>query len=214
MAAGRARALFGDKATGDFAGEGAPATPLPAGVPGPCTWLRQVHGAGVVVVRRPGEHTGVSADAAVTDVPGCTLAVRTADCVPVALLAEGAVGIVHAGWRGLRDGVVEAAADAVRALGGRGVRAVVGPSIGADCYEFDGPDRFELAARFGAAVLATTRWGTPGVDLVAGVLEALASVGVEDVEVEGGCTACDPRWFSHRARGDAGRQASFVWLER
>ena len=50
----------------------------------PWTWLRQVHGAGVVIVTEPGEHAGAQADAAVTAVPGAVLAVQTADCAPVA----------------------------------------------------------------------------------------------------------------------------------
>ena len=66
------------RADGDFAGD------LSDRQPG-WTWLRQVHGAQVVVVRTPGEHAGVEADAAVTDTLGCPLVVRTADCAPVVL---------------------------------------------------------------------------------------------------------------------------------
>ncbi len=174
-----------------------------------------MHAADVVVVTSPGEHAGAAADAAVTTTAGCPLVVRTADCAPVALLADGGAGIVHAGWRGLLAGVVEAA---VAALGGLGVapsslRAEVGPCIRAGCYEFDGSGRDDLAARYGSSVLATTVWGTPALDLVAGVRAALAAAGVEHVEVVGGCTACDTTWYSHRARADSARQASFVWLE-
>jgi YfiH family protein len=184
-------------------------------VPFPCTWLEQVHGVVVVVVDHPGAHAGVEADAAVTAAPGCALVVRTADCVPVALLADGGVGVVHAGWRGLVGGVVEAAVDALVALGidRSSVRAEVGPCIRAGCYEFDGEGRHALAGRYGDQVLATTLWGTPSVDLVAGVGAALTVAGVNDVTVTGGCTACDTTWYSHRARADSARQASFVWLE-
>jgi YfiH family protein len=207
-----ARVRFTDRSAGDLAGPLSD-PPLP-GVPGPCTWLHQVHGARVVAVTGPGEHAGAPADGAVTAVPGCSLCVRTADCAPVAVLGAGAVGIAHAGWRGLRDGVVEAVVAGVRALGATGpLRAHVGPCIGAECYEFDGPGRDALAERYGPAVLASTASGTPAVDLRAAVRSALAAVGVEDVEVEAGCTACDDRWFSHRRRGERARQASFVWLE-
>jgi YfiH family protein len=184
-------------------------------VPGPCTWLHQVHGTDVVVVAAPGEHAGFDADAAVTATAGCALAVRTADCVPVALLADGAAGIAHAGWRGLLGGVVEATVAALVTLGVEttAVRAEIGPCIRAGCYEFDGPQRAEVARRYGDAVLATTVWGAPALDLVGGARAALGAAGVGRVDVVGGCTACDTTWYSHRARGDAARQASFVWLE-
>jgi purine-nucleoside/S-methyl-5'-thioadenosine phosphorylase / adenosine deaminase len=184
----------------------------PAGVPRPFTRLHQVHGTRVVVVTEPAEHAGTDADAALTVTPGCALAVMTADCAPVALLADEAVGVVHAGWRGLLAGIVEQAVDAIRTLGaGPSLRAVIGPCIRAGCYEFRGSERDALAARYGDAVLAETMWGTPALDVVAGVEAALAAAGIGAVQIGGGCTACDRTWFSHRARGDAGRQAAFVW---
>lgn len=184
------------------------------GVPVPCTWLHQVHGNRVVVVSEPGEHAGADADAAVTAVPGCSLAVRTADCAPVVLLSEAAVGIAHAGWRGLLGGVIEATVAELVRLGAppETVRAHIGPCIRAGCYEFDDAARDEVAARYGTGVLATTLWGTPSLDLVAGVGAALGATGVRHIEVEGGCTACDTTWYSHRARAETARQASFVWL--
>ena len=174
-----------------------------------------MHGADVVVVTRPGEHAGADADAAVTATPGCELVVRTADCMPIALLAPGAVGMVHAGWRGLAAGVLERA---VQALGRLGVdpgslRAEIGPCIRAGCYEFDAAGRDELAARYGDDVRATTVWGTPAVDLVAGATAALGRAGVPGVDVVGGCTACDRTWYSHRARAETARQASSAWLD-
>ena len=181
-------------------------------VPPPFTSLRQVHGTAVVLVDRPGANDGAEADAAVTTTPGCRLVVRTADCVPVALLADEGVGIVHAGWRGLVGGIVERAVGALE-VDRASMRAVIGPCIRAGCYEFDGDGRSELADRYGSGVLGTTLWGTPSLDLVAAVRAALAVAGVGDADVAGGCTACDDTWYSHRARADAGRQASFVWLE-
>jgi YfiH family protein len=211
--AATAHALFTARADGDFADGARDAAAIPSAVPGPWTTLHQVHGTDVVVVSRPGEHTGADADAAVTAASGCALAVRVADCVPIALLAEDAVGIVHAGWRGLLGGVVEAAVDRLRELDGDAVvRAAVGPCIRAGCYEFDGPGRDEIAQRYGAGVLAETMWGTPALDMVAGVVAALTGAGVGAIEVAGGCTACDATWFSHRSRGESGRQTGIVWL--
>src|SRR6185295_8218635 len=90
--------------------------------------------------RRPAEDAGVEADAAVTSVPGAAIAVQTADCVPIALLADGAVGVVHAGWRGLAAGVVEGAVQMLREAGDGPVRAAIGPCIRARCYEFGASD--------------------------------------------------------------------------
>jgi YfiH family protein len=167
----------------------------------------------VVTVTRPGDHAGAPADAAVTATPGCVLAVRTADCAPVVLLGRDAVGIVHAGWKGLVDGVVARAVEALEALGDPPVVAHLGPCIRAGCYEFDGPERELLADRFGDVVRATTTWGTPALDLAAGVHAALDRAGVGEVHDTAGCTACDRRWFSHRARGEVERFATTVWLE-
>jgi polyphenol oxidase len=179
----------------------------------PWTWLHQVHGATVVPVDRPGAEAGAEADAAVTAAEGAVLAVHTADCLPIALLADGAVGVVHAGWRGLAAGVIGAAVDAVRAASPEPVRAFIGPCIRARCYEF-GVDGLEpIVAALGAEVRATTAWGTPALDLVAGARRALADAGVTEVADGGICTACSPVHFSHRARGDHGRQALVAWLE-
>ncbi|MFP5321653.1 MAG: polyphenol oxidase family protein [Acidimicrobiia bacterium] len=179
----------------------------------PWTWLRQVHGARVVTVTRPGEHAGTEADAAVTTVPGAVLAVHTADCVPVLLEAEGAVGAAHAGWRGLVGGVLEGTVDALRSLGAGAVTAHVGPHIRARCYEFGAAELDQVAARYGDAVRVETAWGTPALDLAAGVRAALEPLDVAVVD-HGGCTACEPdRCFSHRARADQGRHAAAIWLD-
>jgi YfiH family protein len=178
----------------------------------PWTWLRQEHGAGVVMVDRPGGGAGEGADAAVTRTPGAALAVQVADCAPVALLAPDAVGVVHAGWRGLVDGVVPGAVAALRALTDGPVRAVVGPCIDQACYEF-GPDDLErVVAATGPAARGLTRSGAPALDLAAAVATALSAAGVDDVVVDGSCTACGGRWWSHRARGDTARQAVVAWL--
>lgn len=181
---------------------------------GPWTWLRQVHGADVVTVTVPGEHAGAAADAAVTAVPGAVLAVTTADCAPVVLVADGAVGVAHAGWRGLEAGVVAATAEALAALGHPPRRAAIGPCIRSVHYAFGPAELDRLAGRWGDAVRATTADGTPALDLAAGVRAALAEVGVRDVADDGACTASDPeRYWSHRARGETGRVATVAWLE-
>jgi polyphenol oxidase len=178
----------------------------------PWTWLRQVHGPAVVVVTEPGEHAGVTADAAVTAVPGAVVSVQTADCAPIALVAPGAVGAVHAGWRGLAAGVVPAAVAALRELTPGPVRAVLGPCIRPDCYEFGSDDLDEVAGALGDAVRSRTATGAPALDLPAAVRSELAAAEVDDVEDLGTCTACSEDHWSHRARGDVERQALAAWL--
>jgi YfiH family protein len=178
----------------------------------PWTWLRQVHGDRVVVVTEPGGGAGQRADAAVTDRPGCALAVLTADCAPVALVgSDGLVGVAHAGWRGLVGGVLERTVDVMHERGTRDVRAVLGPCIRAECYEFGAEDLAEVARHLGDGVRATTTSGAPALDVPAAVRAALAQVGVTDVHDVGVCTACSPDHFSHRARHELGRQALVVW---
>lgn len=211
-----ARFLTTTKADGDLAVTGDPVVldgRRRAVVDRPWTWLRQVHGPDVVTVTRPGEHAGTAADGAVTAVPGAVVAVHTADCVPVVLLADGAVGVAHAGWRGLVAGVVGRTAEAMAALGHPPTRAVVGPCIRPGSYEFGAADLDAVAARWGDDVRATTAAGTPALDVAAGVRRALAEVGVADVADDGLDTATDPeRFWSYRARGEAGRMATVAWL--
>jgi copper oxidase (laccase) domain-containing protein len=108
--------------------------------------------------------------------------------------------------------VLPATVEAMRRLGAREVVAHVGPCIGPECYEFGPADLDDLRARFGPTVVATTPAGAPALDMVALVAASLAEVGVE-VASSGPCTACDDRYWSHRGRGDLGRQAMAVWLE-
>jgi YfiH family protein len=170
------------------------------------TWLRQVHGATVVEVTEPGDHAGAEADAAFTRTPGCKLAVRTADCVPIVLVGDGVVGVVHAGWRGLAAGVIETTATRMGSVR----EAHIGPHIRRGCYEFGGADLDDVARALGDGVRSTTTWGTPALDLTAGVRTALDGVLAHDA---GACTACSDVYFSWRARREHERFATIAWLE-
>jgi YfiH family protein len=178
----------------------------------PWTWLHQVHGAGVVRVSTPGEHAGTKADAAVTAEAGCALAVLTADCAPVALAStEGVIGVAHAGWRGAGAGVLEATVAAMRELGATDVKAVIGPCIHAECYEFGAAELDQLAGRLGDAVRAATTEGRLALDLPAAVRSALQRAGVETIDDVDVCTACSADHYSWRARNESARQATVVW---
>ena len=173
---------------------------------------RQVHGATVVVVTEP-PVPPPAADALVTTTADVTLCVRAADCVPV-LLADpvaGVVGSVHAGRNGMHAGVVVAAVDQMADLGAQQVQAWVGPHICGACYEVPEAMRHEVSARVPAAY-STTRWGTPGLDIGAGVRTQLAGLGCEVVDA-GGCTYENADLFSYRREGPrSGRAAGLVRL--
>jgi YfiH family protein len=168
---------------------------------------RQIHGARVRRATEPPGPTRPRADedgqaTALEDAPAL---VFTADCLPVILIAEGAVAALHGGWRGLADGIVPEGMKALREVGGKGpVTALLGPAARGCCYEV-GED---IHARFAAY---DARNGD-NLDLPA---VARAQLDAESVQVHdvGLCTMCEPqRFFSHRRSGGiTGRQAGVVW---
>lgn len=178
----------------------------------PWSWLRQVHGDQVRVVSHAGECTGLAGDALVSgDSLGC-LAVFSADCPTVALASpEGVMGAVHAGWRGLMEGVVQAAAKTMRGLGATDIRAALGPCIGPECYQFSSRELDQVVTRFGSSVRARTESGEAALDLGEMVRLATVAAGAELIHADSLCTACSSDYFSHRARADQGRQALVVW---
>ena len=183
--------------------------------------LSQVHGSTVAVVGPEGPchdihgHLHAVADGVVTAQPGVTLMVRAADCVPV-LLADaraGVVGAAHCGRQGLLVGVVPATVAAMRELGARALTAWLGPHVCGRCYEVPGELRAEVAAAEPASH-ATTSWGTPSLDVGAGVRAQLERAGVEVVDLSR-CTMESPELFSYRRDGrESGRQAGLIRRSR
>ena len=171
----------------------------------------QVHG---TVVRQVGDEAeagdDVEADGQATTLRNLGVMVLTADCLPVALGANGAVAMVHAGRRGLADGVLEEGVRAVRKLGGDGdVVAVIGPGAGPCCYEVGE----EVHSAFGAAHSGIERPSTRNIDLKAIARDRLLAAGVAEVKDVVMCTICDERCFSFRREGArAGRQGGVAWL--
>ena len=153
------------------------------------------------------------ADALVTDRPDVVLVVRAADCVPVLFAdpAAGVIGAAHCGRLGLAHGVVPAAVDRLRAQGALALTAWVGPHVCGSCYEVPSSLQAEVGEVEPASV-ATTSWGTPSLDLGAGVRAQLERAGVEVVDA-GGCTRESPDLYSFRRDGArAGRLAGLVRL--
>jgi YfiH family protein len=175
--------------------------------------LHQVHGTAVYPADSGGTTAGRAApraDAAVSAEPDAVLSVLTADCAPVALVGPGVVAAVHAGWRGIAAGVLEAAVAEVRHRSPGPVRAVLGPCIHPECYEFSPADLAPIAGRLGPEVISTTTTGRPALDVPRAVRLALAGVGVTDVSDVEVCTACSPDHFSHRRDGRTGLQTMLV----
>jgi YfiH family protein len=171
--------------------------------------LHQVHGNEVVVAR--GAVDRADADGLVTDRPGVVLLVRAADCVPVLLAdADGrVVGAAHSGRNGVVSGVVVKTVRRMRDLGADRIRAWVGPHVCGACYEVPADLRDEVAA-VEPATRATTSWGTPALDLGAGVRAQLEREAVE-VEEVARCTREDAALYSYRRDGaGAGRLAGLV----
>jgi copper oxidase (laccase) domain-containing protein len=128
------------------------------------------------------------------------------------LAGDGAVGIAHAGWRGLLAGVIEATADAMRVLGVEPASASLGPCIHPADYEFGREDLDLVAARLGDSVRGLTRQGTPALDVPAAVRAAAARAEIEKVEIGSFDTAIAAGYYSHRLRGERERLATFAWI--
>ncbi|MET8243489.1 peptidoglycan editing factor PgeF [Streptomyces sp. NPDC005202] len=181
-------------------------------------WMNQVHGADVAVVDGPwGSSAEIpSVDAVVTARRGLALAVLTADCTPV-LLADPVARIAaaaHAGRPGMVAGVVPAAVRAMVELGAEPARIVArtGPAVCGRCYEVPEAMRAEVAAAEPAAH-SETSWGTPAVDVSAGVHAQLKRLGVHDREQSPVCTLESGDHFSYRRDRTTGRLAGYVWLD-
>lgn len=187
---------------------------LPGTVPPVPFWRpRQVHGPTVLAVRSPSS-PAIPGDGAVASSGDCAAAVVTADCVPVLLAADGGrvVAALHAGWRGLAEGVLEEGLAVLAALAPAApVWAALGPAAGGCCYEV-GPE--VLAALVPASTRITpTRDSHARLDLRGAVLDRLLALGLQAAAIDliGPCTICTPPWPSYRREGTrAGRILSWI----
>ena len=162
----------------------------------------QVHG--TRLIHHPCAESVPEADGHVVTEPGLAPMVLAADCLPIAFRGPGGLAMVHAGWRGLADGILGSAAEAVEATA-----AAIGPGIGPCCYEV-GDEVSSAFADLGEGVAQGDMLDLPEV-----ARRHLARTGVEQVESAGLCTSCEPElFFSHRRdHGRTGRQAGIAWIE-
>ena len=153
---------------------------------------------------------GDRADGLWTDEPGLPVLALAADCLPIVLARAGAgkqaVAVLHAGWKGLLAGIVEAG---VAALGGGPLTAAIGPGIGPCCYEVGEEVAAPFRELFGDDIVRERR-----LDLWTSAERALRAAGVEQVDRFDRCTACEPEtFFSHRRdAGRTGRQGVIAYV--
>lgn len=201
---GLAGAAFGTAATGDLRVDAGRRRQVAAelGIPPEWAFLRQVHGADIVLAKSTGDRG--AGDALITQDPQIPVAVATADCVPVVVIGDGVAAVIHAGWRGALAGVVPATLRAMEASGHPPRHAAIGPAIGPCCYEV-GED---VAAQFPGFIGSTT-WDTVSVDVPGFVRSQLAGL---KVWMSGECTFTSDRLYSWRQDGTNQRQIAVAWL--
>jgi YfiH family protein len=176
---------------------------------GPIQYMSQVHGNRVAVIEVVTDEDP-TADALVTGIPGVSLAVQVADCIPLLLHSPESVAAVHVGRKGLVNGVTWAAIEVMRDMGSTRISAIIGPSICGNCYEVSQEIHDEVVALHPSA-RSETLHGTPSLDLPAALREVLQAADIE-IRDEWRCTCENEDLFSYRRDGVTGRQAGIITL--
>ena len=176
---------------------------------GPIQYMTQVHGNRVVVIEEVTDEDP-TADALVTGIPGMSLAVQVADCIPLLLHSGESVAAVHVGRKGLVNGVALAALETMRDMGSSEITAIIGPSICGNCYEVSQEIYDEVTALHPAAASRTAQ-GTPALDLPAALRVLLGSQSIAFID-ESRCTRENDDLYSYRRDGVTGRQAGIISL--
>lgn len=188
------------------------------GLPSTPIWLEQIHGTNVVCVDGSFRHDTampIMADGCYTKAAGKVCVVMTADCLPILLCnqAGSEVSALHAGWRGLCDGVIEQGV-ACFTSPSQELIAYLGPAIG--------PNAFEVGAEVRAAFMnkdihAADCFVEHGSRYLASLeqlaIQRLAKLGINQVYCANTCTFSSPDYFSYRRDKQTGRLASLIWIE-
>lgn len=196
-----------------FFGRSAPGAPDEAlarieASPPEIAWLKQTHSTTTRRVLSPGQCG--AGDALWTERPNLALCVVTADCVPIVCATEGVALAIHAGWRGVADGIVHRALDSLPE-GQTPTAAWIGPAIGPCCYEV-GSQVADRVAWASDDSVRSDESDQPHVDLPRAVELQLRRAGVEQIHRLDKCTKCHPSLlWSHRGRPDAGRNLTMTW---
>lgn len=192
-----------------------------AKLPSQPVWLKQVHSTIAIelspTIPPSNQQVAPTADASFTLSPNVVCCVMTADCIPLLLCAPktGEIAAVHAGWRGLRDGVIEETVTAMRASGDE-LMAWIGPSIQQANYEIGEEVRDQFMAVDSQAHLAfkpktNGKWLGDMVKICAQRLQKLSIPGIYGGQL---CTfAQKQQFFSYRRDGQTGRMATLIWRQ-
>lgn len=185
-------------------------------LPSEPVWLEQVHG--IVVANADAANCVEQADASTARSRGSVSVVMTADCLPVLLCDEAGtvVGAVHAGWKGLADGVIEATVSAMQ-VAPHHLMAWLGPAIGPDAFEVGAEVRATFIAHDTQAAAAFAAHGTAGkyhADIYLLARQRLNVLGITRIFGGQHCTFTQAdKFFSYRRDGVTGRMGTFIWLE-
>ena len=173
------------------------------------SWVRQTHSSRVIRVSQPVGYAG-EADALVTSARLVPISITTADCMPIVLIGNTNIAVVHAGWRGLVGGVLEKTVDAIRQDNDSVVSVLLGPHIRVSDYEFGVDELSRMSERFGDEIRGETSWGTPGLDLYNVLADVCESIHIPVPEISE--NTAEESFFSHRVRSQPERQALVAWI--
>lgn len=183
-------------------------------------FMNQIHSAKVHRVAPQPEHdwhvpTAPTCDGLLSAAASEPLAVMVADCLPVLFVghnpttAQSSTAAVHAGRRGLLDGILSNTVQQLQKLGATQIEAVIGPAICGSCYEV--PEEMRLASEAKlAGISSVTMWGTPALDLPNAAVRQLQELGVS-VRNSAQCTLENSDYSSHRRSASSGRIAGVIW---
>lgn len=178
-------------------------------------WMEQLHTNTVTRVDAPSAVPVEATDALVTREKDLALCVLVADCTPVLLSdhAAGVIGAAHAGRMGARNGIVKNTVQAMVDLGAQPsrIQVLLGPAAAGASYEVPEDMAADVEKHLPGSRTTTTR-GTAGIDVRAGLVRQLLSLGVTHIDADPRDTITDDDFFSHRRDGVTGRQAGVIWM--
>ena len=176
---------------------------------GPTQFMNQVHGDRIALIEEVTEEVP-TADALVTGIPGISLAVMVADCIPLLLTSPESVAAVHVGRRGLVNEITRKTLSVMRDMGASKISAIIGPAICGSCYEVSEEIFNEVIALHPKAQSQTPE-GTFALDLPAALRSVLTDERVTIID-KFECTVENQDYFSYRRDGVTGRQAGIISL--
>ena len=178
-------------------------------------WMEQLHTNTVTLVDGPSAAPVEATDALVTRQKDLALCVLVADCTPVLLSDHTAdvIGAAHAGRMGARNGIVKNTVEAMVELGAEPsrIQVLLGPAAAGESYEVPEGMALDVEKHLPGSRTRTKK-GTPGIDVRAGLVRQLLSLGVTHIDADPRDTITDKDFFSHRREGVTGRQAGVIWM--